>query len=176
MVKFRETAPFGERRSYGFHEGRDLIGDMGKATPIENLYDGVLLRITTPEMPDKNYGVKVSMSVNPKFVGGVNADVTLEYCHMHALTPFIKEIDKSSGASRFVKKGQVLGYMGNSGNCMTADGFGGWRTISKEEQASPTFLGGVHLHYHVKVRGKAEATALCEAIKEVYPKVKAIEQ
>ena len=174
MVNLKETAPFGEKRSYGLHEGRDVIGDFGKATPIENLYDGLLQRLYTKDLQDKNYGIKVCMAVNPKYIGGVDANVLVEYCHLHSLTPYTLQVDKSSGAARFIKKDTVLGYMGNTGNCMTADGKGGWRTISKEEQSNPSFLGGVHLHYQVRVVCKEEAKLLMLVMKEKKIKAKTL--
>jgi pentatricopeptide repeat protein len=165
-MKYQETAPFGQKRSYGLHEGRDIWSELTKKAPIYNLFDGIIGKVFTRDKQNKDYGIKVAVRTNPKFKGGADVEVSVEYAHLHEVDLTILERDKLTGARRFIKAGEQLGLMGNTGNCYTHDGKGGWRKITPREQADSNFVGGVHLHYHCKVYSEEDALKLVEDMKK----------
>ena len=164
-MKYQETAPFGQKRSYGVHEGRDTWSESTKKAPIYNLFDGILGTVFTRDSQNKDYGIKVAIKTNPKFKGGADVEVSVEYAHLHEIDLTVLGRAKLTGTRRFVKAGEQLGLMGNTGNCYTHDGKGGWRKITLREQADSNFVGGVHLHYHCKVYSELEALRLRDVMK-----------
>ena len=77
------------------------------------------------------------------------------YCHLF-------EIKKGFG--KFVKYGEVIGSMGNSGNCLTRDN-GMWRQITEKEQNNPKFIKGTHLHFGFSTSDE-------QMVKYIYDKAK----
>lgn len=114
--KLKFTDNFGDARSGHMHEGIDVMGP--KMTPLYSAIDGV---VSDLEIPEASWGYAITLR---------DADgYTYGYLHVnndnpstddgqggvdHAYAPFI-----SRGAA--VRKGQLIGWMGDSGN---AEGVG----------------------------------------------------
>lgn len=106
------TDSFGDARSGGrSHEGTDIMGK--KMTPLYSAIDGVVSDI---EIPEASWGYAITLK---------DADgYTYHYLHMNNDTPGTDDnkggIDNAYapfvGRGSKVRKGQLIGYMGDSGN------------------------------------------------------------
>jgi murein DD-endopeptidase MepM/ murein hydrolase activator NlpD len=97
---YKITTPYGKRGSWaaGYHTGDDYSTNGKTGVPVKAAHAGVVS--STGNAWGSSYGIHVVLS-HPKF--GVRAG----YCHL-------RSVKVKSGQK--VKKGQILGYSGNTGN------------------------------------------------------------
>jgi murein DD-endopeptidase MepM/ murein hydrolase activator NlpD len=165
ILPIKKGAEFGVDRSKMYkrngyvHEGDDYVGN--KRTPIKVELSGVV----SFNNYHVDYGnmVQIKTDLIKYFPEGFkNLKINIEsgliysmYCHLYE--SFMK-------LNQFVKFGEVVGSMGNSGNCWTRIG-GEWRPITKKEQEDETFKGGVHLHFGFFTYDKNLANYIIECTK-----------
>jgi murein DD-endopeptidase MepM/ murein hydrolase activator NlpD len=97
---YRITTPFGKRGSWaaGYHTGDDYSTNGKVGVPVRASRGGTVL--STGNVWGSSYGIHVVLS-HPK------AGIRVGYCHLSRVK--VK-------AGQRVKKGQILGYSGNTGN------------------------------------------------------------
>ena len=139
--KHTVTSEFAEIRNYepyngGGHEGIDYKNKKG--TPIYCEIDGIVDEIAYPPNP---YGNKILVRTN---LGYLTKE--LEGCIIYHIYGHLFESDNSIKIGKFVKSGQKIGKMGNSGFCMYKDNNGEWKDVIETQANDPNFESGVHLH------------------------------
>lgn len=145
MGVFSRSHPFGEQRqsarfgSY-FHAGIDWTSTQNKNQDIYNLIAGVIEDIGS----NRDYGNYVKIKHNAKYLKGADSDFYSLYCHLSEIDEDVERIFRKT-SERFIKAGEILGKMGNTGNCLTWDKKG-WRILTDEEVSSKFCMRGVHLH------------------------------
>jgi murein DD-endopeptidase MepM/ murein hydrolase activator NlpD len=109
--KLKFTDNFGDARSGHLHEGTDIMGP--KMTPLYSAIDGVVRDL---EIPEASWGYAITLEDSDGYTYG--------YLHVNNDTPGTDDgkggVDNayapfiSRGAA--VRKGQLIGWMGDSGN------------------------------------------------------------
>ncbi len=135
----------------GLHEGIDYSSELNKEQEIYNELDGIVIEKSYNR---NSYGNKVVVKVNmgyfTKFFEGDN--VYLLYGHLDSINDNII-------IGNEIKAGDIIGYMGNTGYCLTkidkihSNGrvkmLDSYRRVTEEESKDKKFFGGVHLHLSV---------------------------
>jgi hypothetical protein len=152
------TSGFGVDRGSYKHEGVDYHGT--KKDDVKNQIAGVVCEIT---LDDKYYGNHCIIKSNPKYLKGVDELFYHSYCHLFKI---------DAELNKFVNFGEIVGRMGNSGNCYTKFNEKGklsdsYRHVTTEEQKDEICNYGVHLHLWFYQKCKAgEKTKLLTDLKK----------
>lgn len=106
------SSPFGQRSS-GFHSGMDIAGSGISGRPILAIADGVVYMANKSWTPSQgksgyaSYGNFCAVNHGTMTIGGSSAKYVAFYAHASSI---IVSVGQS------VKQGQVLGYVGTTGN------------------------------------------------------------
>lgn len=107
----RITCPFADDRrdfnidGYFYHEGTDYGNEHMSRLDVINLISGLPVAKSFHEV----YGNFVKIRHNPMFVGGIDESFYSMYCHL-------KSYDDNIYMHKFLKYGDKIGIMGNTGN------------------------------------------------------------
>jgi hypothetical protein len=130
----RPTSNFAVDRVSYLHSGLDFGGYYG-----EDLKDYLSGVVDTVEEVPRTWGKRVTVKSNPRFSGGVNDSLYLDYCHCKEV---VVEVNQ------FVAAGDVIATMGNTGNCWYWDSVNNrWDKVDTEEERVSG--KGTHLHFGI---------------------------
>lgn len=142
VMHFSKTSDFAEIRRRDkkgnvnwFHSGNDWWSQALKKQDLPNLLDGVCHY----KGAGRDYGNFIMLKHNPKYAGGPDELLYSYYCHLH-------KFEAGLTVGQFVSNGTIIGYMGNTGYCLTKGWNGKLRKVTEKEMQDPKTHRGVHLH------------------------------
>lgn len=160
---FNEVAPFKQKRTYGYHCGKDVNHLDFKKTKMRSEISGVIANIKLGDFK----GNSVHIRHNSKFSGGIDESFYFAVCHLSVISNKLK-------INKFVEANTVLGNMGNTGYCLSSldsryvKRNSKFSRVTLDEMTDVFFNGGVHGHvmyYQKNVAIGEETKLLAELVK-----------
>lgn len=137
------SAPFGSLRENHFHSGMDIRTNEKEGLPVYAIADGFVSRIKVSPVGygkaiyiDHSNGYTSVYGHLQKYEGGI-AEYVKKYQYQNETFDF----DNFPGKSLFVKKGQIIGWSGNSGGSTGPHLHFEIRNTKSEEPINPQLFG-----------------------------------
>jgi len=135
------TSGFAETRNYEPYNGKGHEGIDYKDKKGTSIYCEINGLVEDISYQQNVYGHRILVKTN---LGYLTKE--LEGCIIYHIYGHLFKVDNNIKIKKFVKAGQKIGQMGNSGFCMYQNSSGELVKVTEEQAKDSKFESGVHLH------------------------------